>query len=473
MTLRRRTLALLFVLLLPAVTTRIYASDEIQYFSFLRSFWFDRDLSFDNEYRFLEAQGVAPGSGFHETNLQDTTGTGRRLNFGTIGSALLWSPFYGVGHLVALALKASGVAVATDGYSKPYVAAVCYGSAFYGFVALLVARALARRLVGEPALMPLAIWVGTPLLFYMYLAPVFAHACSAFMVAVFTWTWIKVRERWSVRGLAALGALAAIMAMVREQDAFFVAGPAVDLLITMAGRLRGTRPDAPSARTIVLGIAAAAVTGVLVSLPQTAAYLYLNGQLRPSNLVIRKMSWTAPHALEVMFSPEHGLFFWTPLALLAMAGLAALLVRNPRTLEPRNPRTAEPRHRQVVFCLLIMFALQVYVAGSVESWTVAGAFGQRRFVSLTTILVIGLAAFWQFAAVWPSVLRRAAAVAIAACVWWNVGLMFQFGTNTMDRQRLNIGDNARQSFVELPLAAPSLVWRYFTNRSSFYRQPPQ
>ena len=35
------------------------------------------------------------------------------------------------------------------------------------------------------------------------------------------------------------------------------------------------------------------------------------------------MTWTAPHALEVLFSPAHGFFFWTPLALLGIAGLVA------------------------------------------------------------------------------------------------------------------------------------------------------
>ena len=39
-----------------------------------------------------------------------------------------------------------------------------------------------------------------------------------------------------------------------------------------------------------------------------------------------------------------------------------------------------------------MVALQVYVSGAVESWTVAGAFGQRRFVAMTILLVVGLAA---------------------------------------------------------------------------------
>ena len=34
-------LVLLFVLSLPAVTVRFYASDEIEYFAYLRSMWFD------------------------------------------------------------------------------------------------------------------------------------------------------------------------------------------------------------------------------------------------------------------------------------------------------------------------------------------------------------------------------------------------------------------------------------------------
>jgi hypothetical protein len=468
MTLRTRALAILFVLMLPAVTTRLYASDEIQYFSFLRSLWFDRDLSFDNEYRFLQEHGVAPGSGFSETNLQATTDTGRRINFGTIGCALLWSPFYGVGHLVALALNASGADVAVDGYSKPYVAAVCYGSAFYGFLAILIAARLARDLVGESALAPVIVWFGTPLLFYMYLAPVFAHACSAFMVAVFIWAWIRVRERWTVRGFAALGALAAVMTMVREQDAFFVAGPALDVLLTLRAGRPPAQPDSPRPRTLFLGVVAAAVTGAVVSLPQAWAYVYVNGSLGPNRLVGRKMSWSAPHFVEVMFSADHGLFFWTPLGLIAIAGLVVLWFRGSEV-----PGFATRERRRVVLCLLAMFALQVYVNGSVESWTVAGAFGQRRFVCLTAIFIVGLAAWWPLARAWPAAARRAGAALLVVCVWWNLGLMFQFGTNTMDRQRLHLADNARQTFVELPLTAPSLVWRYFTDRSSFYRQPPR
>ena len=116
-----------------------------------------------------------------------------------------------------------------------------------------------------------------------------------------------------------------------------------------------------------------------------------------------------------------------------------------------------------------MVLLQVYVAGSVESWSVAGAFGQRRFISLTTILVFGIAAGLASANRWG---RRAWAVMLAICVWWNLGLMAQFGAGLMNRQRLEPGSNAYTSFVVLPRELPRLAWRYAFDRRSFYQARP-
>ena len=73
-------LAVVFVLSLPAVTPRLYSSDEIQYFSYLRSMWFDRDLDFENEYQYFYDRGIARSEGFHETFLERATPTGRRIN---------------------------------------------------------------------------------------------------------------------------------------------------------------------------------------------------------------------------------------------------------------------------------------------------------------------------------------------------------------------------------------------------------
>jgi hypothetical protein len=122
-----------------------------------------------------------------------------------------------------------------------------------------------------------------------------------------------------------------------------------------------------------------------------------------------------------------------------------------------------------------MLALQVYVSGAVDSWTVAGAFGQRRFVAVTAILIVGLSALWQAAAarrMSAAFVQPALAALVALCVWWNVGLMALFGTRMMDRQRVELARNAYDVFITLPLQAPELAWRYVAARDSFYQQRP-
>jgi len=456
--------AAIAALTLPGVTRRIYASDEVQYVAFLRSLWFDGDVSFDNEYRQFYANGTTRDPMFAATFIEPATETGLRRNFGTIGSALLWAPFYAAADAGVRVARAMGASVAADGYSAPYISAVCLGSAVYGLLALLLAWCAARRVL-EAAGLPAgphatvacaAVGLGTPLLFYMYVAPGFAHATSAFAAAAFVLAWVVVRDRWSVSGMIVLGALAGLMAMVREQDAFIIVGPAVDLAWSML-RDRRLRAAGPA----LAGAAAAA----LVYLPQAAAYLAINGRLGPSRLVSRKMTWTSPHAASVLFSPEHGLVFWTPLALLAAAGLVLMVARPGGAPRAHGAREASLR---IGTGLVAIVLLQVYVAGSVESWTVAGAFGQRRFVAMTAPLAIGLA-------VLGARLRRpgwrAAAAAMASlCVWWNLGLMVQFGAGMMDRQRLDLRLNAYNTFIEVPRRLPDIAYRYLFERGSFYRR---
>ena len=143
------------------------------------------------------------------------------------------------------------------------------------------------------------------------------------------------------------------------------------------------------------------------------------------------------------------------MAAFAGVGLLVLLRRLP----------ADARIVGIAF--VVMAALQIYIAGSVDSWTVAGAFGQRRFVALTSVLVVGLAAVvavarevrWQ---------RVALGVVLAAATWWNVALIVQFGAGMMDRQRLEPARIAYNTFIVVPRALPGLAWRYLTDRASFY-----
>ena len=453
------------VLALPLATSRLYASDEIQYFAYLRSLWFDRDLSFDNEYRHFYDRGIAVAWTFRESYLERTTATGLRYNYGTIGAAILWAPFYAVADAAVRVGRALGVPVAADGFSRPYLRAIAYGSAVYGFLAVCLAVVAARRLLGEGHLAGAAIWVGTPLLHYMYVAPGFAHACSAFAVALFVSAWLVVRERWSTRGLMVLGACSALMTMVREPAVFFVIGPAIDYVWSLIDAGRQDRWE--RVRALLARLAAGTATAFVCYLPQIGAYITLYGGLRSPYTLDDRMLWYAPHFADVLASQQHGFFFWTPLAAVALAGLGWFTATGAGRSDPA-------RARRVGICLLAMFAGQAYIAGAITRWTLAGSFGQRRFVGTTIILAIGLAAAIRWGRSMTSArpfLRAAGAVALAACIWWNLGLMAQYGASLMNRRQLEVPRNAYLSFVVLPRRLPELAYRYLFERSSFYQDP--
>ena len=105
-----------------------------------------------------------------------------------------------------------------------------------------------------------------------------------------------------------------------------------------------------------------------------------------------------------------------------------------------------------------MVAFQVYVSGAVESWTVAGAFGQRRFVAVTIFLVIGIAALQSWIPSRGGRILINALIVIA--VWWNLALTAEFGTGMMDRQKLELGRNPPPTMAMLAGSGVSTTISY-------------
>jgi len=259
-----------------------------------------------------------------------------------------------------------------------------------------------------------------------------------------------MRERgWTAARAAALGAVGGLCALVREQDALFLAIPGL-LIAFDTGRAR--RWISGAGQLLALGAVAA-----LVFSPQLLAYRTINGGWGPSHLVARKMEYASPHALAVLFDPAHGLFPWTPLLLVAAVGLLRAAWRE--------------RARDVVPAVLAAaLLLQVWINGSVESWTQAGAFGSRRFVGATPLFAWGLAALVAEAR--KHLGRRVVAALLALFAWWNVSLMVQFGLKLMDRQGLEWPRVAVSQVREVPARAGRAAWLFFTDRERLVREGP-
>ena len=70
--------------------------------------------------RLLRPRHRAVDALFHETFLERQTETGRRLNFGTIGAAILWSPFYALADAGVVIARATAASSCATAISRPY-----------------------------------------------------------------------------------------------------------------------------------------------------------------------------------------------------------------------------------------------------------------------------------------------------------------------------------------------------------------
>ncbi len=359
--------ALFFVTVpLPRVDGQLFGSDGTYYYAYLPSILMDHDLDFSNQHNgLLNAGNTQQSPAAHGTPAH---------NIYAVGSAVLWAPFFLIGHCIALVLHTAGLPVALDGMGYVYQIPTLFGSITYGFAGMLLVYRSCRRLFGRSASAAAAILIclATTLIYYMIAEPSMSHACSFFAAALFVDLWLKYRPLPNVPQWLLLGVAGGLVALVRLQDATLLALPFIDSLLA----LRSARKTALLRQ--VGGFLCFGIAAILLLIPQMVVLKILNGSAFKVGYPYSEgfFDWFSPHFFDVLFSLQHGLYTWHPLLLFATAGLILLYGRD----------------RLFPFLLGLMFALQVYLIGSWFAWFGGDAFGGRMLVSSLPILALGLAA---------------------------------------------------------------------------------
>jgi hypothetical protein len=432
--------------LAPLTTLRLYGSDEIQYFAYLRSMVFDRDLDFTNEYRWFVDRDPKGYTDFAMTFLGPETPAGRPPNNGPIGSAVLWSPLY----LAAVGAESLlGTASNPPGYSRADFSAICLASMLYGVLGLLLTHEACRNFASPRSAFSatVLVWLGTNLLFYMYVTPPMSHAASFFAAALLLWAWLRSEE--SPRAGFMIGLLGGLVASVRLQDVLLVLAP-------LSAPLFSGRPY-DRTRVAHLAIWGAAICGgiVLAFLPQLCTWKVLNGALTPFGVISLKGRFTLiPHNLPgVLFSPFHGIFLWSPILLPAFVGLGTLAAGDRRGK-----------------AMVLAVAAEIFlISGYVVAF--GHGFGQRLFISSLPIATVGLAVFADRFA--PCMARATLVVGALAAVWWNLSLIVQHSTGMIPRNEgVSLQTLVQNQLIDVPERLPGLVGRYLFDRGSLYRIDP-
>lgn len=338
----------------------LVVSDGRYYYVYLPSAVIDHDLDFGNQIQ------NHWGTDFRPELVETRNQRGLIHNKYPVGVALTLLPAFLLGHLVALA---SGGLIPADGYAWPYQLACL------GLIELLVWRTLVRiddllvTRFGVPA--DAALWgvlvvaFGTPYAFYAWREPFMAHALSAY------WCTVAIHQAANgARGPAwlwpRLGFSAGMAAVCRPTNAFLL--PVIAYGVWLAAKQAGWR------RTLLL-----APLGATAFLPvgvQLACWKEMTGAWVTFSYGNERFIWGEPALFGTLFSSRHGLFFWAPVLLLAVPGLAR---------KARDPLAA---------CWLIGAGLLWYANSAWHVWWFGDAFGARSFLELTGLFALGLAAWF-------------------------------------------------------------------------------
>jgi len=373
---------------------RLIAGDALFYYAYLPSWVIDHDVDLTNDLEKLRGATGAP------LKYQPTV-TGKASSPYAIGTALLDLPFFGAG--LALDRLAGGRG---DGYGWMAQASMCLGGISYACAGTLLLLRLLRRWFDLEVAFAATVGfeLASSLVYYVLVSPAYAHAASFFAVTVFVTAWIATRDHLSARDAIVLGAAAGLMTLVRWQDSVFVVVTAVPLVARLCARSIGAEERARILRFAAL----ASVAALVVFSPQLWVWHSIYGSWLTIPQGDTWVRWGQPELAATLVSlDDGGLFTWTPITLLGLAGLWRFREREPA----------------LALGAALALALDIYVEATVHHG-LGAAYGSRRLVGATALFAMG------FAALLDALRSRrppwAAWLLVGALVSWNGLLLTEY-----------------------------------------------
>jgi hypothetical protein len=119
---------------------------------------------------------------------------------------------------------------------------------------------------------------------------------------------------------------------------------------------------------------------VVLLIPQIIYFRYASGSWITFSYVGEGFNFTKPLILNVLFSTQKGLFFWSPLLIFATLGL--FLLKNSSG--------------NYVLSAICILALQVFLISTWSNWQFGWSYGHRAFVDSMPFFALGFGGFYTF-----------------------------------------------------------------------------
>jgi hypothetical protein len=320
-------------------------------------------------------------------------GTRRWVDAHPIGVAVMQTPFFLMAH--ALTRWSN---LTPDGFTLYYQHAAGLAGLAWTVAGLWTMRALLRRHFTDRATAATlaALLFGTSLFHYATYDSSYSHAYSFFLIA----TLLDLTDRWHGRRsrtiAVLLGLVSGLIVLTRHTNLLFL------LFVPLyAVANSGIRETVHALRERARELLLMAAVAALVIAPQLALYYQATGRVLVSSYGDLGFDFAHPHIIGVLVSVQKGLFFWSPLLVLAVAGFLR------RSTMARN----------LLVPAAVVLTANTYVIASWWDWQFGASFGHRGFVDALPVFGVGLASTFEWASA-----RRARTVAISIIVVLAVGM---------------------------------------------------
>ena len=330
---------------------------------------------------------------------------GEPMYFFLMGTAILYLPFFFIGHIIALF---GGFPV--DGFSMPYTLAISYGAILYTLLGLYYFRKILRYFFNESitAIVLIVFVIGTNYVHHMTLKNLETVNFIFTFVAICIWNTIKWHENNKTKHLLFIGLSITILCLIKPTEVLITLFPIFYAINSKQELVAKWKKILLDRKGILLTIIAC----LLLALPQISYWYTMTGQIIYDSYKNPGvgLDLTSPHILNILFSLRKGWLIYTPILIFSLIGFKYMYQQN-KTLFKAS---------------LIYFGLSFYLISSWTEWWYGASFSIRPFIGLYPILGISFGYFLLYISNKKTSLKLGIGLVFTALIalnqfqWWQL-----------------------------------------------------
>ncbi|MEO8591225.1 MAG: hypothetical protein ABI432_17735 [Flavobacteriales bacterium] len=332
-----------------------------------------------------------------------------------MGLAVLWSPFFVMGHI-----GAGLTGHPQDGFSAPYRWSLICAMLAYALAGLLVLRRVLREFFddGIVAAVLAIIVLGTNYLHQALYSSGMPHVFLFTLYAGVLWHSIRWQRDHRVRDVIILAFLMGLLVLSRPSEVVVIFVPLLFGLSSLAQWKEHSR-DLWRWRSHLLLMVAIML---LIGAPQLIYWKWLTGKFlyMSYNNPGEGFEFLHPYLAEVLFSFRKGWYIYTPVMAVATCGLFLMRRYIPSAW----------------LAVIVFFVLNLYIVSSWSCWWYADSFGQRALVQSYALMALPLGAFIAWLAEQRAWLRLASVMMLLTFTGLNLFQTWQSAQGLIHTSRM-------------------------------------